>query len=167
MARKDMFVVELPRDNMDDLELCPWCERMYGSVNRSLHSITDQSLILAVDDDPDNLLLLAYILEPLGCGLLTAADGLSALRKAQAHQPDIILLDILMPYMDGTEVVTQLKNDAKTKMIPAIAVTALARQEDRERLIGAGFDDYLSKPYMIEDIEALVRRYLRLPAAIS
>jgi two-component system, cell cycle response regulator DivK len=85
MARKDMFVVELPRDNMDDLELCPWCERMYGSVNRNLHSITDQPLILAVDDDPDNLVLLAYILEPLGCGLLTAADGLSALRKAQAH----------------------------------------------------------------------------------
>jgi two-component system, cell cycle response regulator DivK len=73
----------------------------------------------------------------------------------------------IMPYMDGTEVVTQLKNDAKTQRIPAIAVTALARQEDRERLIGAGFDDYLSKPYMIEDIEALVRRYLRLPAAIS
>ena len=152
---------------MDDLELCPWCERMYGSVNRSLHSITDQPLILAVDDDPDNLLLLAYILEPLGCGLLTATDGLSALRKAQAHQPDIILLDILMPYMDGTEVVTQLKNDAKTQRIPAIAVTALARQEDRERLIEAGFDDYLSKPYMIEDIEALVRCYLRLPAVIS
>jgi|SRR5919199_1425340 CheY-like chemotaxis protein len=152
---------------MDDLQLSHCCELMYGGASGNSHSIASKPLILAVDDDEDNLLLLAYALEPLGCGLVTAADGLTALRRAQAHHPDIILLDILMPYMDGTEVVAQLRKDPKTKTIPVIAVTALARREDRERLLRAGFNDYLSKPYMIEDIETLVRHYLRLPAAIS
>ncbi len=152
---------------MDDLELCPGDKLLYSSASGNLHSVTSKPLILAVDDDWDNLLLLAYALEPLGCGLLTASDGLTALRRAQTHHPDIILLDVLMPYMDGTEVVSRLKKDAKTKTIPVIAVTALARKEDQERLLGAGFDNYLSKPYMIEDIEALVRHYLRLPATIS
>lgn len=152
---------------MDDLELCPCCELTYGGASGNQLLIASKPLILAVDDNEDNLLLLAYALEPLGCGLLTATDGRTAICTAQAHHPDLILLDILMPYMDGTEVLTQLKKDAKTKTIPVIAVTALARIEDRERLLRAGFNDYLSKPYMIEDIEALVRHYLRLPAAIS
>lgn len=152
---------------MDDLELCPSCEFLYGGAIGNLQPVTSKPLILAVDDNEDNLLLLAYALEPLGCELLTATDGLTALRTAQVHLPNLILLDILMPCMDGTQVVMQLKKDAKTKTIPVIAVTALARMEDRERLIRAGFNDYLSKPYMIEDIEALVRHYLRLPAAIS
>lgn len=151
---------------MDDLEFCHCCEPTYGGASDNPRSIASKPSILAVDDDEDNLLLLAYALEPLGCGLLTASDGLTALRRAQDYRPDLILLDILMPYMDGTEVVTHLKKDVKTKTIPVIAVTALARKEDRERLLRAGFNDYLSKPYMIEDIEALVRHYLRLPAAI-
>lgn len=152
---------------MDDLQIDPGCELLYSSVSSNLHSIVSKPLILVVDDDPDNLLLLAYTLEPLGCSLLTAADGLTALQRAQTHQPDLIFLDILMPYMDGIEVITQLRQKAKTKNIPAIAVTALARKEDRERLLRAGFDDYLSKPYMIEDVEALVQRYLCLSVAIS
>jgi CheY-like chemotaxis protein len=99
--------------------------------------------------------------------LITAVDGLSALKKARAYQPDLILLDILMPYMDGLEVVSQLRNDSTTKTIPVIAVTALANAQDRERLLRVGCNAYLSKPYMLEDIEAQVRHYLRLPVAIS
>jgi CheY-like chemotaxis protein len=69
--------------------------------------------------------------------------------------------------MDGTEVLSQLRKETKTKRIPVIAVTALAIAGDRERLLRAGFNDYLSKPYMLEDIEATVQRHLRLPATIS
>lgn len=124
-------------------------------------------LILAVDDDEDNLVLLAYALEPLGCSLITAVDGLSALQKAQNYQPDLILIDILLPVMDGTEVVSQLKKDPKTKGIAAIAVTALASPKDQQQILQAGCDDYISKPYMIDDIETIVRRHLPLPITIS
>jgi CheY-like chemotaxis protein len=72
-----------------------------------------------------------------------------------------------MPYMDGIEVVTQLRKDSSTKAIPVIAVTALALKEDRERLLQAGFNDYIIKPYMIEDIEATVQRHLCQKVAIS
>ncbi|AFZ19357.1 response regulator [Allocoleopsis franciscana] len=152
---------------MDDLDFCPCCELTYGGASDNPRSITSKPIILAVDDDEDNLLLLAYALEPFGCNLLTASDGLTALRKAQAYQPNLILLDILMPYMNGMEVVIQLKKDVKMRTVPVIAVTALARIEDRERLLVAGFNDYISKPYMIEEIEALVRHYLPLPVSIS
>lgn len=152
---------------MDDLDFSPCCELTYGGASANPRSIASKPIILAVDDNEDNLLLLAYALEPLGCALLTASDGLTALRKANAYQPNLILLDILMPYMNGMEVVIQLRKDAKMKTVPVIAVTALARMEDRERLLVAGFNDYLSKPYMIEEIEALVRHYLPLPVSIS
>jgi CheY-like chemotaxis protein len=153
---------------MDDLEFSlGCCHQKLAGVIGALQSTDTKPIILAVDDDEDNLLLLAYILEPLECTLITATDGLRALSIAQAHQPDLILLDVLMPYMDGCEVVSKLRKDANTKAIPAIAVTALANAEDRSRLLQAGFNDCIIKPYMLEDIEATVRRYLRLPVAIS
>jgi CheY-like chemotaxis protein len=156
---------------MDDLERSLCCEQklpdFIGTSHSAQHSLTTKPVVLAADDDEDNLLLLAYALEPLGCTLLTAVDGLSALSLARIYQPDLILLDVLMPYMDGTEVVSQLRKDSKTKAIPAIAVTALAIPQDRERLLLAGFNDYISKPYMLEDIEAIARRHLRELATIS
>jgi len=152
---------------MQDLELSlSYGQELIGFLGGQL-SIATKPLILAVDDDEDNLVLLAYILEPLGCSLITAVDGLSALRIAQTYQPDLILIDILLPRMDGTEVVSQLKKDPKTKGIPAIAVTALASVKDQENILQAGCDDYISKPYMIDDIETIVRRHLRLPVTIS
>jgi CheY-like chemotaxis protein len=152
---------------MDDLELTLCIDQKFASVIGTQYSIDSKPLILAVDDDEDNLLLLAYALEPLGCSLLTAVDGRSALSLARSYQPDLILLDVLMPYMNGVEVVSQLREDPKIKTIPVIAVTALAIAEDRKRLLQVGFNDYISKPYMLEDIEATVRRYLRLPVTIS
>jgi two-component system cell cycle response regulator DivK len=152
---------------MNDLERFPYTELSYFCPSASQYSRSKKPLILAVDDDEDNLLLLAYALEPLDCNLLTATDGRTAFQKAQAQRPDLILLDIRLPYMDGTEVVSQLRKDSKTKTIPVIAVTALAGLDDRESLLQVGCDDYISKPYLIEDMEALVRRFLRLPIAIS
>ncbi|MDP8963004.1 MAG: response regulator [Cyanobacteriota bacterium] len=156
---------------MDDLERSLYGEQKFpgfiGAPQSTQHSLPTKPVILAADDDEDNLLLLAYALEPLDCTLLTAVDGLSALSLARIYQPDLILLDVLMPYMDGTEVVSQLRKDSTTKTIPAIAVTALAIPQDRERLLLLGFNDYISKPYMLEDIEAIARRHLRELATIS
>ena len=152
---------------MDDLELSLYGGQNFTSFIGVREATATQPLILAVDDDEDNLLLLAYALEPLGCSLITAVDGLTALQRAQAYQPDLILLDILLPFMDGTEVISHLRKDPKTKTIPVIAVTALANAQDKKRLLHLGFNDYVSKPYMLEDIESRVRRYIRLAVPIS
>jgi len=121
----------------------------------------NQPLILAVDDDEDNLLLLTEVLRPLECLFITATQGQTAINLAQDHQPSLILLDIMLPDLSGIEVVHQLKQNPQTMTIPVIAVTALAREEDRDHLLLAGCDDYISKPYMIDELEAIIRRYLR------
>lgn len=121
----------------------------------------DKPVILAVDDNLDNLVLLEYQLE--GCitsTIVTATTGNSAFLSAMRLQPDLILLDVLLPDIDGIEVVRRLRRCPLTAAIPTIAVTALARGEDRDRILAAGFDAYLSKPYDIDDLEALVTHHL-------
>lgn len=120
----------------------------------------NQPLILVVDDDEDNLLLLTEVLKPLNCSIITATYGQQALELAQAQQPVLILLDVMLPDLSGMEVVYQLKQKLQTKNIPVVAVTALARPEDRDRLILAGCDNYISKPYMIDELEVIVCRHL-------
>ncbi|MFE1748436.1 response regulator [Coleofasciculus sp. H7-2] len=145
---------------MDDLELSHRCSDDFLSSSNQCF-IADSPVILAVDDDEDNLLLLAYVLEPLNCLIITAVDGHTAFEKAQTEQPNLILLDIMLPDLDGLHVVRQLRQNPQTSTIPVIAVTALARPEDRERILTAGCNDYISKPYLLEDIEAVIRRNLR------
>ncbi|PSB35448.1 response regulator [Chlorogloea sp. CCALA 695] len=127
---------------------------------KSVATTAKQTRILAVDDNEDNLLLLSEVLNVFDCSLLTATSGQIALIIAQIYNPDLILLDVMLPDLNGIEVVFHLKHNPTTENIPVIAVTALARQEDRDRLLAAGCSDYISKPYMIEDLEAIVRRAL-------
>lgn len=144
---------------MDDLELSHRNSQDFlSSSNQCLTA--KLPVVLAVDDDEDNLLLLAYFLEPLNCSIITAVDGHTAFEKARTEQPSLILLDIMLPDLDGLQIVRQLREDPKTRMIPVIAVTALARPEDRDRILTAGCNDYISKPYLIDDLEALIDRYL-------
>ena len=117
-------------------------------------------LILAVEDDDDNLLLLSYALDSLDCRLICQKDGLTTVLVAKEYQPDLILLDIVMPGLSGIDVIRCLKQEPLTRNITTIAITALATTEDRERILMSGFDDYISKPYMIEDLEAIVSHYL-------
>lgn len=126
-----------------------------------------QSTILAVDDNEDNLMLLTEVLRVFDCALLTATHGQMALILAQSCHPDLILLDVMLPDLNGVEVVRHLKHNPQTENIPVIAVTALAREEDRDRLLRAGCTDYISKPYMLEELEARIRCYLsNVPAAV-
>lgn len=149
---------------MNNLQLDLCCKHkpsgFIHSRHAATHSLVAKPTILVVDDDEDNLLLLSYALEPLNCAVLTATDGVSALSLCRTYRPNLILLDVLMPCMNGTEVVSQLRKDPLIKTTPVIAVTALAVAKDRERLLLAGFNDYISKPYMLEDLEALVCRFL-------
>ena len=127
---------------------------------KSVVTTAKQPRILAVDDNEDSLLLLSEVLNVFDCSLLTATSGQGALIITQAYNPDLILLDVMLPDLNGVEVVRYLKHNPITENIPVIAVTALAREEDRDRLLAAGCSGYISKPYMIEDLEAIVRRAL-------
>lgn len=124
--------------------------------------IIHQPLVLAVDDDDDNLLILTEVLTPLNCSLITATYGQQAFKLALEQQPALILLDVMLPDISGIEVVRQLKQNSQTANIPVIAITALARDEDRDRLILAGCDNYISKPYMLDDLEAMINYHLAI-----
>lgn len=135
---------------------------MIMEISRSSgeQAVTQRPLVLAVDDNEDNLGLISFTLDLFGFAFISAPDGKTTLELAQSHQPDLILLDIMLPDLDGIEVVRRLKLDSRTKSIKIIAVTALARDEDRDRILAAGCEDYISKPYMVDDLEALLHRYL-------
>lgn len=129
-------------------------------LGKSVAENPKQAVILAVDDDENNLLLLSEVMSVFDCLLITATQGEATLRLAQEYSPDLILLDVMLPDLNGVEVVRHLKQNPITENIPVIAVTALARKEDREALLEAGCNDYISKPYMLEDLEAVVRHHL-------
>lgn len=120
-------------------------------------------VVMVVDDDRDNLTLIGHqIAQFLDCSIVSAADGKSALIMATLAQPDLILLDIMLPDIDGLQVVRHLKQDQKTSRIPVIAVTAMAYPRDRELALQAGCADYVCKPYALEVLEAMIQRQLKL-----
>ncbi|MBD2005083.1 MULTISPECIES: response regulator [Cyanophyceae] len=135
------------------------------SINSDANSNTQQEIvkqpmILVVEDNEDNLLLLSEVLLAIDCSFITTTNGNAAILLAQTYQPKLILLDILLPDMNGEEVVYNLKQNPQTMAIPIVAVTALARPGDRENLLFAGCSDYISKPYLIDDLETIIFRYL-------
>jgi two-component system cell cycle response regulator DivK len=119
-----------------------------------------QQVVLIVDDNEDNLVLLTFLVEQFGCTCINAQDGQTALELAQTHQPSLIFLDIMLPDVDGMEVASCLKNNPVTSKIAIIAVTAMARAEDKENILSAGCDVCITKPYAVEEIEALLKHYL-------
>jgi CheY-like chemotaxis protein len=127
----------------------------------------ERPLILAVDDDEDSLLLLFYALESLDCTILTETGGQAALNAAATQKPDLILLDIVLPDIYGVDCIRLLKQNPETQSIPIIAVTALARAEERELILLKGCDAYVSKPYMLDELEALIRCHLPCIPACS
>ncbi|HEY1259077.1 MAG TPA: response regulator [Stellaceae bacterium] len=121
-------------------------------------------LILVVDDVPDNVEILEMRLASQGYGVATARDGIEALDKVRKLLPDLVLLDVMMPNMDGIEAVKQLKSDASLPFIPIILVTAQADAKDVIAGLEAGGDDYLTKPVDHAALMARVRAMLRIKA---
>lgn len=139
-------------------------EEMYltnSFISDGRKQYSQQPLVLAVEDHEDSLLLISYALDSLGCKFICQKDSSATVLVAKEYQPDLIMLDILLPTLNGLEVVRQLKQEPLTKHIPVIAVTALATRENHQAIMGAGFDEYLCKPYMIEELEAVIHKMLR------
>lgn len=115
--------------------------------------------ILIVEDNELNLKLLNDVLEFHGYVIMATRSGEAAIDIARRHRPDLILLDIQLPDIPGTEAARRLKADEQTRDIPIIAVTAFAMPGDRARIVESGCDDYVSKPFNVHALLNLVARY--------
>jgi len=122
---------------------------------------TKQSTILVVDDDEFNLKLLNKMLSIEGHAVRTAASGDAALTSVAEQLPDLILLDVMMPGLDGFEVTRRLKADARTRSIPIIMVTALEDQESRRKGLETGAADFLTKPVNRAELQMRVKSLLK------
>jgi len=117
-------------------------------------------VILIVEDDPKNLKLIRDLLQIRGYATLEATDGKQGVDMARAKMPDLILMDIQMPVMNGFEATSILKADPVTKSITIVALTAFAMQGDREKCIEAGFNDYITKPLDTRTFMTKIKEYL-------
>ena len=121
----------------------------------------ERGVILIVDDTPDNLALLSDALDEVGYMVLVALDGLSALNRIQRRRPDLILLDAMMPRLDGFETCQRIKADPATADIPVLFMTALTDSEHVVKGFEAGGIDYVTKPINTEEVLARVASHLR------
>jgi CheY-like chemotaxis protein len=120
------------------------------------------SRVLIVEDNAQNRLLMVDILRAHGFEVLEAKDGEEGIALAKANKPDLILLDMQMPVMDGLEAARRLKADPETAFIKIVAVTSFAMKGDRERILAAGVDEYMAKPIDTRQLPLLIRRLLGL-----
>lgn len=117
--------------------------------------------ILVVDDEPDAVDLVQFNLSNAGYEVITAADGEEALKKARTHFPDLILLDVMLPEVDGLDVCKMLRRDSATSGIPIIMLTARAAEIDRILGLELGADDYVTKPFSPRELVLRVKNLLR------
>jgi two-component system, cell cycle response regulator DivK len=121
--------------------------------------------ILVVEDNSSNMKLVTFVLESSGHTVLGSADAETGVTLARAEQPDLILMDIQLPGMDGLQATALLKNDPTTRGIPVVALTALAMKGDEERILEAGCDGYIAKPMAYQALLDAVASFLPAPPA--
>jgi DNA-binding response OmpR family regulator len=129
--------------------------------------MNERARILIVDDEPFNVDYLEQELEDLGYETASAVNGQEALDQVAAQAPDLVLLDVMMPVMNGFEVCQRLKENEETRLIPVVIMTALDGLEDRIRGIEAGADDFLTKPVNHRELVARIQTALRLKQALD
>ncbi|HEV8240446.1 MAG TPA: response regulator, partial [Thermoanaerobaculia bacterium] len=123
-------------------------------MSRRVPTLPEGGLVLVVDDQPENLELVAEILSEEGYRIQLAPDGESALSMVAAEPPDCIVLDVMMPRMDGFEVCRRLKGSRATRFIPVVMLTALSAVDDKVHAFDAGADDFLNKPVHSHELRA-------------
>jgi two-component system, cell cycle response regulator DivK len=115
--------------------------------------------ILVVEDNEKNMKLFRDVLSATGYRILEATTGREAIALATERSPDLVLMDIQLPDIDGVEALGRIRADGRSASVPVLALTAQAMDGDRQRFLAAGFDDYLSKPVNVADLVATVKRY--------
>jgi two-component system cell cycle response regulator DivK len=120
--------------------------------------------VLIVEDNPANLTLATFLLQSAGHTVLSARDAETGVALARVEQPDLVLVDIQLPGMDGLEATALLKSDQATRAIPVIALTALAMKGDEERIRAAGCDGYIAKPLAYKEFLATIATHLESDA---
>lgn len=120
-----------------------------------------KSKILFIEDEPDQIMMVRLRLEKSGFEVVTAGDGKTGIKKAREEKPDLILLDIVMPGMDGFEVCRRLRGDAATKRIPVIVATAAGIDDLEHICVTAGADDCIRKPYDSQDLLKRINALLK------
>lgn len=116
--------------------------------------------VLVIEDEPENQLVIRMILETEGFDVVQVEDGHHGFDAARAEQPDLILLDVMMPDINGFDVFGQLRHSTDTQHIPVIMLTALAQRWDVERAVRVGVDDYVMKPFEPDDLLASIQAAL-------
>ena len=116
--------------------------------------------ILVVEDNPLNLKLVRVVLQPAGYDVIEALSGEEALHVAQEDPPDLVLMDLQLPGIDGTETLHRLRQGPLARDVPVIAVTAFAMAEDRQRAALAGFDGYVEKPISVRELPGQIEAFL-------
>src|SRR3984893_7274429 len=132
-----------------------------------MKSRTERPRVLVVDDYPDAREMYAEYLEFSGFDVIQAVNGMEALQRAIDAAPDIILMDLSLPVMDGWEATRRLKEDARTNRIPVVALTGHALAGISEGAIKAGCDAFVTKPCLPEDLVKEIRRVLERPSSLS
>ncbi|HIE39590.1 MAG TPA: response regulator [Anaerolineales bacterium] len=123
-----------------------------------------QTVILYIEDNPENRLLVRRVLEAEGYAVVEAVDGPSGLEKARQSPPDLILLDINLPEIDGYQIVSRLRSTPGLSDVPIVALTANVMRGDRERTLSAGCDGYIQKPIDVDTLPEQVASFLRARA---
>lgn len=122
------------------------------------------TVILIIEDNPRNLKLARDVLDHAGYRTLEATSAEDGLALVRAHRPDLVLMDVQLPGMDGVQALERLSADPATHGIPVVAVTAFAMKDDRARFLAAGFDGYLEKPISVREFPGQVAEMLKRAA---
>src|SRR5216684_3862072 len=150
------------RNHSVRVSFSPRSANSWRDIEREPRALRTPPRILAVDDNPTNLEILRVRLNAQGYEVVTAVDGEAALVQVRELEPDLVLLDVMMPKLDGISVLKQLKQDTTLRFIPVILVTAKADTDDVVKGLEAGGDDYLTKPFEHAALVARVRSLLRI-----
>lgn len=137
-------------------------QSLQNAQDMNASNLSHPALVLIVDDEVRNVKLLETLLHADGHETISASNGNEALDLAASNQPDLILLDIMMPFMDGFETVARLKADPRTQPVPVIMITALDDRESKLRALQSGAEEFLSKPVQSAELRMRVRNLLRL-----
>lgn len=160
----DDKIVELIKNNEDisSSEISRLLGIPEKEIEKRIKSFSDiRQKILIVDDEMATLLPLKRSLESEGYIVIEACNGYEAIKKSKLEMPELIILDLMMPGMDGIEVCNQLKKDSLTERIPVVMLTARDEVRDKVKGLEMGADDYVTKPFHLNELEARIRNILK------